>query len=611
VINCYLSRVGKEKLLVDCLRGGEEAMKNLPMTRRILHYLLAVLFLLLPYLSSAEEPTPTMADPAPPSSPPTLGGKEEGLDAAEFKAGEIIVKFKEGIPQASVQSLLRTEDLEILDEMGQLGVMLLSVPEGRELERIEKLKRNPLVEYAEPNYVIEIGSAIAAESGYSLRTIPFPPDDPYLYHQWNLSKIEAPAAWDITTGSEKVVIAFVDSGVDLDHPELKDKIWTNPGETAGNGIDDDGNGYVDDVHGWNFVNWGREPQDDYGHGTFLAGVAAAETYNGTLMAGVSWGAEIMAVKVYRVLGPDKPATAYVYHINGGIIYAADNGAKIIHISGYVRSPACSNAMQNALNYAHSKGALVVAGSGDPDSDKTIPPDAYQYPAALNHVVSVAATDRDDERWSDSTYNDMVDVAAPGVRILSFVPGESYPLLWSSTGLAAAHVSGLAALIWSVNPNLTSNKVENIITSTAVDLGEPGRDDYFGWGRIDAAVAVMATTHHLEVEPANVIDLGRVCDHGVLPLRTITNPNTNASTWCAVPTDNWLSISGPEGLTPSSVMVSIDRSALAHYGPYTAGITAISIMTNYEHSPIIIPVTAVYTHCWTSYLPLLFKNHSSD
>jgi subtilisin family serine protease len=567
-------------------------MKNLPMIRRVLNLILAVLLLLLPCLSFAEEPMPTTADPA--------------CGAMEFKAGEIIVKFREDVSQAGIQSWFRAEELEILDELGQLGIMLLSVPEGQELEKIEDLKRNPLVEYAEPNYIVQIADTSVAEPHHNLRAPDVIPNDPYFPSQWNLHKIRAPAAWQITTGSDRIIVAFVDSGVDLDHPELKDKIWTNPGEIPDNEIDDDGNGFVDDVRGWDFVNWDSEPQDDYGHGTFVAGTIAAETNNGILIAGVSWGAEIMAIKVFNREGGGE-----VYHINGGVLYAADNGAKIIHISGYVRSFAYSNAMQNVVNYAHSQGALVVAGSGDPRDNNPFPPDAYQYPAALDYVVSVAATDRYDERWSDSTYNDMVDVAAPGVGIWSFVPGEYYPWSWSSTGLAAAHVSGLAALIWSVNPHLTHDQVEDIITSTAVDLGEPGWDEYFGWGRIDASAAVMTTTHYLEVEPANVLDLGRVCDYGISPSRTITNPNTNASTWRAMPTDDWLSISGPEGLTPSSAIVSIDKSALAGYGVYTAGITAISIMTNSEHSPVIIPVTAVYTHCWTSYLPLLFKNYSSD
>ncbi|GEM_PF-644372 len=602
-------------------------MKNIPMTRRILTLLLTALFLLLPCLSSAEDPMPPTTAPAPPSSPPTLqpcsgqalGGKEGGRGAVEFKAGEIIVKFKEGIPKASVQSLLLAEKAEILNEMGQLGIMLLSVPEGRELEKIEKLKRNPLVEYAEPNYVVQIADPIAIEPGYSLRALDVIPDDPYF--PWNLSKIGAPAAWDITTGSEKVVIAVIGTGVDLEHPELKDKIWTNPGETgtdmngndkATNGIDDDrnGNGFVDDVHGWDFVNWHGEPQDDLWHGTYVASVAAAETNNAILIAGVSWGAEIMPVKVL-----DQYGGGSIADINGGIIYAADNGAKIINLSF---SLTCSNyphSTQNVVNYAYSKGALIVAGSGDPRVNNPVPPDAYQYPAALEHVVSVAATGRQDEypRNYSTTYNDKVDVAAPGVGIwgVCILPSckPAAPLV--GTYAAAAQVSGLAALLWSVNPHLTNVQVTGIITSTAVDLGDPGWDEYFGWGRIDAAAAVMTTTHYLEVEPANVVDLGRVCDHGVLPLRTITNPNTNCATWSATAIDDWLSISGPEGYTPSSAMVSIDKDNLPNYGPYITTITVISTMTNYEHSPLIIPVTAVYTQCWTSYLPLLFKNYSSD
>ncbi len=585
-------------------------MRNIPMTRRILRFLLVVLFLLLPSLTFAGDPTPTTTDPAP--------------GAIEFKAGEIIVKFKEGIPQANVQSVLFAEDLSVLDEPNKLGIMLLSVPEGQELEKIEKLKRNPLVEYAEPNYTVQAANTIAVEPHYSPLATSVIPDDPYL--QWNLPKIEAFAAWDITTGSEKVVIAFVDSGVDLCrdepypcHDELKDKIWTNPGETgvdtngndkATNGIDDDKNGFVDDVHGWDFVNWPSEPpgepQDDYGHGTFVAGVAAAETNNGILIAGVSWGAEIMPVKVL-----DQNGGGSIADVNGGILYAADNGAKIINLSLSLTTSAYPHSMQTVINYAYSKDALIVAGSGDPRVNNPVPPDAHQYPAALEHVVSVAATDRDDERWSDSTYNDMVDVAAPGVGVYSFVPGEYYPRPWSSTGLAAAQVSGLAALIWSVNPNLTPDQVKSIIESTAVDLGEPGRDEYFGYGRIDAAAAVMTTTHYLEVQLDNTLDFGRVCDHGVLPSEVITNPNTNASTWRATAIDDWLSISDPEGYTPSSAMVSIDKDNLPDYGPYTTTITATSIMTNYEHSPIIIPVTIVYTQCWTSYLPLLSKNYSSD
>jgi len=566
-------------------------MKNLPMTRRILHLLLVGLFLFLPCLAFAGEPEPMTTNPAPPSSPPKLGGKEGGRGAMEFKAGEIIVKFREGVSQTSVRSLLLAEKIDILRETDKLGITLLSVPEGQELKKIEELKRNPRVEYAEPNYIVQVANPIATEPHYSPLPMAVWPDDPYFSSQWNLAKIEAPAAWDITTGGDKVVIAVIGTGVSLDHPELQDKIWTNRGETPDNDIDDDGNGFVDDVHGWDFVNWHGEPQDDYGHGTFVAGVAAAETNNGILIAGVSWGAEIMPAKVL-----DQGGGGSIDDVNGGILYAADNGAKIINLGFTLTGSAYSNAVQNVVNYAHSKGALVVAAAGDS------PDDSYQYPAVLDHVISVAATDRYDERWSDSTHNDKVDVAAPGAHVLSFVPGEYYPLSWSSTGLAAANVSGLAALIWSVNPHLTNDQVEDIIESTAVDLGEDGWDEYFGWGRIDASAAVRATPHYLQIEPDSLNFL--VCDDSNSPLGAITNPGTNSSTWTAAATASWLSISPPEGYTPSSAMVSIDMGSLSDYGVYTTTIIATSTLTSCVNCPLTIPVTASYFR--KSYLPLLFK-----
>ncbi len=593
-------------------------MKSIPMTKIVLHILLVVLFLFLPCLALADEPQPTITGPAPPSSPPTLrpcsgqalGGKERERGVMEFKAGEIIVKFKEGIPQASVQSLLLTEKLEILDELDQLGFMLLSVPKGQELEKIEKLKSNRQVEYAEPNHVIQVAHTIAAEPHHNLRAIPFPPDDPYLPNQWSLPTIEAFAAWDITTGSDKVVIAFVDSGVDLDHPEFRDKIWTNPGETgtdtngndkATNEIDDDGNGKIDDVHGWDWANWDNEPQDDFWFGTYISSIAAAETNNQILIAGVSWGAEIMPIKVMDNLG-----NTFDWHLVAGITYAADNGAKIINLSWSLRKTIPPQPLQVAVNYAHDKGSLIIAGSGDPNPNDPIPPDAYQYPAALDHVVSVAATDRDDGHPDFSTYNDKVDVAAPGVNVWGVCTPFGYPVCYAdSTPAAAAHVSGLAALIWSVNPTLTNDEVEGIIESTAVDLGEPGWDEYFGWGRIDANAAVKATPHYLEVETAAPLDF-LVCDDSDPTSREITNPNTSSSTWSATAIDDWLSISDPEGYTPSSVTVSIDKGGLSGHGVYTAAITATSTMTSCESCLRMIPVTAVYTRCWRSYLPLLFK-----
>jgi len=458
------------------------------------------------------------------------------------------------------------------------------------------------VEYAEPNYIVYVPPSLNGLNYLDQRPIArmqglagctsVIPNDPYFPSQWNLNQIQAPTAWCITTGSEDVVIAIIDSGVDLDHPELEAKLWVKPGEIPDNGLDDDGNGYIDDVHGWDFVNWDNDPQDDYGHGTFVAGIAAAETDNGIGIAGFSWGAKIMPVKV---IAPGVPGYAYYSDITSGICYAADNGAKIINMSFH--SAAYSQALQAAVTYAHSKGCLLVAAAGDTGDD------TYQYPASHAHVVSVAATGRDDEHWDLSTYNDRVDVAAPGVEILSFWEG-GYGRM-PSTRMATPHVSGLAALIWSVNPTLTPDEVESIIESTAVDLGDPGRDDYFGHGRIDANAAVRATPHYLQVSPTALLFLA---DDNTDPLQqVITNPGTSSSTWSATAgATPWLSISKPFGHTPSSITVSADKSALPKHDVYTAPITVTSTMPNSENNPQIITATFSYVpQLYRAYLPLLF------
>lgn len=563
------------------------------MIRSILRFLLVLLFLLPPCLVRADEPKPI----TPFSSPLGSGGKEGGCGPIGFKAGEIIVKFKKGISPASLQSLLRAEDISIQDEMEGLGFILLSVPKGQELEKAEELRRNPLVEYAAPNCMVKIAEPIAAEAHSSFRAPDVTPNDPYFPSQWNLTKIKAPAAWDITTGSNRVVIAVVDSGVDLNHSELKDKVWKNPREIPDNDLDDDRNGYVDDVQGWDFLNWDGKPQDDYGHGTFVASIAAAATNNGMGITGISWGVKIMPVKV-----TDEQGYSYHWHTAGGIRYAADNGAKIINLSWSLYSFIDPAPLQAAINYAYSKGVLVVAAAGDSHDH------SYQYPAALEHVVSVAATDRDDGHPDFSTYNDRVDVAAPGVDILGLCwtrLGSLYCRL-SSTHSAAPQVAGLAALVWSVNPLLTPDEVENIIEATAVDLGEPGRDDKFGYGRIDARAAVMTTVHHLEVEPDEGFYF-LVCDNSIPARQMILNPNTNASTWSITPGASWLSISRPEGYTPSSAMVSINKDGLPDYGLHTAAITVTSTLTNSLNNPLTIPITVTYPpQCWRNCLPLLFK-----
>ena len=308
------------------------------------------------------------------------------------------------------------------------------------------------------------------------------PNDPYYTDgtQWNLDQISGPAAWARNTGSASVIVAIVDTGVDTGHPDLAGKT----------------------VAGASFVPGAPTPADDNGHGTHCAGIAGAVTDNGVGVAGVSWGARIMPVKVLDELG-----SGYTSWIANGIRWAADNGARAINLS--LAGEGSSSTMQNAVNYAHGKGCLVVAAvgnCGDPSNYDCSTWNPIMYPAASPNVLGVGATGDLDERAVYSEFNYSVDVTAPGGNPTS--GGDTNPRHWiistwlghgyaqiAGTSQAAPHVAGLAALVWSVNPGLTPDQVQSVIQNGADDLGPAGRDDEFGYGRINAAttLGLAATT----------------------------------------------------------------------------------------------------------------------
>lgn len=280
--------------------------------------------------------------------------------------------------------------------------------------------------------------------------------------QWGLDKIQAPEAWGVTTGSDQVIIAVIDSGVDLDHPDLQDKI----------------------IAGWDFVNNDDQPDDDYSHGTHVAGIAAAVTDNDLGIAGVSWGARIMPVKVLNSGG-----SGYMSDVIDGMRYAADHGAQVLNLS--LGSITTSQALQDAVDYSRSKSAVVIAAVGNCGSGCSIGGTYYynpdMYPASCQNVVGAAATTSTDGWASFSEHNTYVDISAPGVSIYSTVPGGyNYK---QGTSMATPFVSGLAALILSKWPTYTPSQVETALFNNADDLtaypGGSGRDDYFGYGRINA------------------------------------------------------------------------------------------------------------------------------
>jgi subtilisin family serine protease len=414
------------------------------------------------------------------------------LSTPEHAAGQVVVRLRDDVSASRLLNRQKELQGRPMRPLSQPGVILLQVPVGEEYRWAAELNRHPDVVYAEPNYRV-----------HALEV----PDDEEWPQQWALRNISAPQAWDITH-CDGTLVAVLDSGAYLAHPDLDEVWWNNAGEQPGNGVDDDGNGKVDDVHGWHFfqdcANDECEPgedaaiEDDNGHGTHVAGIVAAETGNGIGVAGASWGARVMVVKVL-----DADGDGYYSDVAASIRYAADNGARVINLSFGGDEP--SQLLQDAVDYAHQQGALLVAAAGNDGRE-------VDYPAACSRVVAVAATDRGDSRLSICSHGPEVDIAAPGEGIIStwVEPG----LYWfrRGTSMAAPHVSAAAALLWSWEPGLGAIQVEQRLESGADDVNAnsyPGWDRYLGWGRLNMYRALTGLPPEPTPSPTPPIYLTRL------------------------------------------------------------------------------------------------------
>ncbi|HEY77433.1 MAG TPA: peptidase S8 [Thermoflexia bacterium] len=292
------------------------------------------------------------------------------------------------------------------------------------------------------------------------------PNDPYFGSQWGLSMINAPHAWGLSRGSPSVLIAVVDSGIDLDHPDLASKVRAD--------ID------------YDFVRGDEVADDECGHGTHVAGIAAAATDNGIGTAGLGWEATILPLKVMTLTnsGVCGGTTADVV---SAISYATDNGADVINMS-LGAGVACSEVpgAQDAINYAYARGVVLVAAAGNHGGDV---PNAELFPANCDHVLGVAAVNSDGSIASYSNYGNHVSVAAPGTNIYSTLMGGGYGYM-SGTSMATPHVAGLAALLRAHYPSYTPDQIASAILDNAEDIGAAGRDDYAGCGLIDAYRALL-------------------------------------------------------------------------------------------------------------------------
>ena len=340
------------------------------------------------------------------------------------------------------------------------------------------------VAYVEPDYVIT-GAAV--------------PNDPSFSQLWGLSNtgqsgglrdadIDAPEAWDVTTGSRNVVVAVIDTGVDYGHSDLAANAWRNPGEVAGDRLDNDGNGFVDDVYGWDFANNDADPMDDQGHGTHVAGTIGAVGNNGTGVAGVSWQVSIMGLKFLGADGSGSTSGA-VAAINYATRMRRDFGINVVATNNSWGGGGFSSSLRDAIAAGGQAGILFVAAAGNESQNIDSTP---SYPASYTSdaVISVAATDRSNNLASFSNYGVTgVDVAAPGVSIYSTVPGNSYAT-YSGTSMATPHVTGTVALMAAANPQATAAQIRTAILSTAVPVASLAGKVATG-GLLNAAAAVRA------------------------------------------------------------------------------------------------------------------------
>ncbi|MBE2247441.1 MAG: S8 family serine peptidase [Candidatus Competibacteraceae bacterium] len=357
------------------------------------------------------------------------------------------------------------------------------------------LQRTYLLEFSDFNQVSAIIRKLESMQGVEYaEKVPMDkhflvPNDPSYSSQWAMNKIGAPTAWNYFSTGSNIVIAIVDDAVERTHSDLSPNLWVNPGEIAGNGIDDDNNGYIDDINGYDVGsndNNPNPPSSSYSHGTHVAGISSARTNNGIGVASIGFSCKLMCVKATN--SPTSVTNGY-----DGIVYAANSGAHIINCSW--GGPSYSTTGQNVINYAWNKGCIIIAASGNDNVSSQF------YPAAFNNVISVSATSSNDAKASFSNYGSWIDISAPGHNIYSTYVGNTYGNM-SGTSMASPMVSGLAGLMWSLNPSMPRADLINCLLTTAtnIDAQNPSYIGQLGSGRINAAQAMQCVSTSLNNPP---------------------------------------------------------------------------------------------------------------
>ncbi|WNR46401.1 S8 family peptidase [Paenibacillus roseipurpureus] len=383
---------------------------------------------------------------------------EDNQGTSHYHQNEVVVRFKTDPTEAQLQQI-KSEIKAISSQ--KLGYTYVFRTEGMDAKALMSYFNKWNVAYVEPHFLYmtndvdpALDTTVTDSSSTPISTNFIPNDNLFQRYQWNLPLIETTQGWQLSRGANDVIVAVVDTGVDLQHPDLQGQL----------------------LPGYNVISANSSPQDDVGHGTHVTGVIAALVNNELGVAGMTWYNKVLPVKVL-----DQTGAGSTYSVAQGIIWATDHGAKVMNLS--LGNYADSGFLHDAIQYAFDKDVALIAASGNDNTEQP------GYPAAYPEVFAVAASDSKNEKAPFSNYGDYIDVTAPGVSIASTYPNNQYAAL-SGTSMASPHVTALAALIRSANPNLKNTEVYEIMRKSAQDLGDVGHDKYFGYGLIDVVKAIQ-------------------------------------------------------------------------------------------------------------------------
>lgn len=471
--------------------------------------------------------------------------------------GQVVVGLRDGASAPAMGQRLAAAYGSAWSAVPGTQAVVLHVPAGQEDAAARRLRHEPGVDFAEPSYI--------------LRLLREPNDTYYRGRQWNLGRIGMPEAWDVAVGAGAPAVAVIDSGVDASHPDLAGKL----------------------LPGWNAIANTADVYDAEGHGTHVAGLLAAQTDNAQGIAGVTWSGKVVPVKVSRFDGTSQSPV-----VSAAINWAVDNGARIINLS--LGGPYPSEILRRAVERARQRGVLIVAAAGNcaRGGDNCTERNQVEYPAAFPGVLAVGATTFDDQSATYSTQGRYIGIAAPGGDadatdtddrrwIFGPVPraiSSSGYARFVGTSQAAPHVAGVAALVWEVAPRLTADDVATLLRDTAVDLGSPGWDQAFGFGRINAAAALRAALSRAGVAtptptpaprpgPTPTPTPGRSANPPPSPFPWLTSPTTrlflpavrrDTTEISSAAAELPLPLSGPEGDGPSPT--GLTRTLAHRRGP---------------------------------------------